>query len=117
VLSSDLYDAYGNLLSGGDSSDPYGYNGQAGYYTDHETGLILCTHRYYDPTVGRWINRNPIGYDGGINLYGYCWNGPIDGEDYYGYKGSGWFHRHIVVPAKAVDRIFYRVFIENKQKR
>ena len=81
VLSSDLYDAYGNLLSGGDTSDPYGYNAQDGYYTDHETGLILCTHRYYDPMVGRWINRDPIGYAGGINLYGYCGNGPMDDED------------------------------------
>ena len=45
VLSSDQYDAWGNLLSGGDPTDPCGYRAQAGYYTDHETGLILCGHR------------------------------------------------------------------------
>ena len=33
-------------------SDPYGYKGQFGYYTDRDTGLILCTHRYYDPATG-----------------------------------------------------------------
>jgi hypothetical protein len=31
--------------------------------------------------MGRWINRDPIGYDGGINLYGYCVNNPISNSD------------------------------------
>jgi RHS repeat-associated protein len=75
VLSTDAYDAYGNLVFGGDGSDPYGYKGQYGYYTDHETGLILCTHRYYDPTVGRWLTRDKLGYEGGIDLYEYCGGG------------------------------------------
>ena len=100
ILSSDLYDSFGNLLLGGDSSDPYGYHGQAGYYFDHETGLMLCTHRYYDPTVGRWINRDPIGYEGGINIYGYCGNNPVNGLDTEGfvnmvhaYIDSDWFQQ------------------------
>ena len=37
-----------------------------GYYTDAETGLILCLHRYYDPAAGRWFTRDPIGYAGGL---------------------------------------------------
>jgi len=78
VLSADQYDAWGNLLAGGDAQDPYGYNGQYGYYTDHETGLILCTHRYYDPQAGRWLTQDPIGYLGGMNLYGYCSGDPIN---------------------------------------
>ena len=56
--------------------DPFGFGGQAGYYTDTETGLILCTHRYYDPANGRWLTRDPIGYAGGVNLYGYVGNNP-----------------------------------------
>jgi RHS repeat-associated protein len=95
VLSTNAYDAYGNLLAGVGSDpngyagvDPYGYKGQYGYYTDHETGLILCTHRYYDPTVGRWLTRDKLGYDGGINLYGYCGGDPVGGVDPSGTASS-----------------------------
>lgn len=81
VLSTDVYDPWGNLLSGGDPTDPVGYGGQWGYYTDHETGLLLCTLRYYDPAAGRWLTRDPIGYQGGLNLYAYCGNDPVDALD------------------------------------
>ena len=55
--------------------------GSSGYYTDHETGLILCTHRYYDPQTGRWLTKDPIGHEGGVNLYGYCNNDPVNAVD------------------------------------
>ena len=77
VLSSDLYDAYGNLLKGGDNLDPYGFCAIGGYYTDRETGLILCSYRYYDPAKGRFLTYDPISYNGGDNLYRYCNNKPI----------------------------------------
>lgn len=48
-------------------------------------GLVLCTHRYYDPSVGRWLTRDPMGYDGGVNLYGYCGNDPVDYSDSLGF--------------------------------
>lgn len=79
-VTADLYDAYGSLLAGG-ASDPYGYCGQWGYYKDSETGKTLCTFRYYDPSAGRSLTRDPIGYRGGINLYGYVRNGPVDRLD------------------------------------
>ena len=76
VIGSYSFTAWGKR-SGGTGGDPYtGFGGQYGYYTDYETGLILCTHRYYDPNNGRWLTRDPIGYDGGINLYGYVGNDP-----------------------------------------
>ena len=56
---------------------PYGYGGQAGYYTDSETGLCAVLWRYYDPNTGRWLNRDPIGYAGGRNLYAYCGGNPV----------------------------------------
>ena len=80
VLSSDLYDAYGNRMVGS-STDPYGYGGMWGYYTDVETGLILCTYRYYDPQNGRWLTRDPLGYLGGVNLYAYVNNNPENRAD------------------------------------
>jgi RHS repeat-associated protein len=68
------------------SADPFGYQGQAGYYGDIETGLYLCTFRYYEPREGRWLNEDPIGYVGGVNLYGYCQANPANGADPRGLK-------------------------------
>lgn len=80
VLSSDLFDAYGQRLSGS-QTDPFGYRAQFGYYTDSETGLQLLTYRYYDPSSGRFITRDPISYSGGINLYSYVTNSPTGSSD------------------------------------
>ena len=85
VASSDLYDAYGSRTGTAAQADPFGYGAQAGYYTDTETGLVLCTHRYYDPAAGRWLTRDPIGYAGGVNLYGYVGNDPGNQIDPSGY--------------------------------
>ena len=80
VTSTTQYDAYGLLLSGS-PPDPSGFGAQAGYYTDHETGLILAGHRYYDPAEGRWITPDPIGYAGGMNAYEYCGDNPVGAVD------------------------------------
>jgi len=79
VLSTDLYDGFGKQRSG--AADVFGFGGQAGYYTDVETGLILCTNRHYDPQQGRFLTRDPLGYGGGINLYSYTGNNPVNRMD------------------------------------
>jgi RHS repeat-associated protein len=48
-----------------------------GQYFDDETGLHYNTFRYYDPGVGRFITQDPIGLDGGNNLYEYVKNPTI----------------------------------------
>ena len=67
-----------------------GFGGQFGYYTEQNTklssdprdrGLILCTFRYYDPINARWLTRDPVGYDGDINLYGYTSGNPVMNAD------------------------------------
>ena len=62
----------GNGLPSTARAEPIGFGGQWGNYTDPETGLLCLGHRYYDPGTGRFLNRDPIGYAGGENLYGYC---------------------------------------------
>ncbi len=37
--------------------------------------------RYYSPAQGRFLSRDPIGFDGGINLYAYCYDDPINYDD------------------------------------
>jgi len=88
-----IYEGYGALrqdvkLSAGATGgttvgarDPVGFGGQFGYYTDTETGLLCLTHRYYDPGTGKFVNRDPIGYKGGINLYGFADGNPVNESD------------------------------------
>jgi RHS repeat-associated protein len=61
-----------------------GFGGQFGYYTD-DTGRTLLGHRFYDAGMGRFVTRDPIGYKGGINLYGFTGNNPVNESDPSGY--------------------------------
>ena len=82
IAATYLFDAWGTrAFSSADTaatSDPYsGYGSSSGYISDWETGLQLLGHRYYDPGTGRFLNRDPIGMAGGVNVYAYCRNSPI----------------------------------------
>jgi RHS repeat-associated protein len=78
--------SFGQYHASTTPSDPFGFGGQAGYTTDRSTGLVLLGHRYYDPGQGRFLNRDPISYGGGINLYNYVGNSPLNGSDPSGLK-------------------------------
>ena len=47
-----------------------------GQYLDAETGLHYNDRRYYDPDTGRYTSRDPLGFEGGINLYAYAGASP-----------------------------------------
>ncbi|MDD2024133.1 RHS domain-containing protein, partial [Pseudomonas putida] len=62
-----------------------------GQYFDQETGLHYNTFRYYDCELGRFVTQDPIGLDGGFNLYRYV-SSPFTGVDPWGWcekKGMG----------------------------
>jgi len=48
-----------------------------GQYYDQETGLHYNYHRYYDPKLGRYLTPDPIGLEGGINLFVYVASNPL----------------------------------------
>lgn len=51
----------------------------------HEpSGMVYYLHRFYDPQNGRWLNRDPLGEEGGVNLYGFVFNNPIRLLDAWG---------------------------------
>ncbi|PID76196.1 MAG: hypothetical protein CSB22_00370 [Deltaproteobacteria bacterium] len=53
-------------------------------YFDKETGLIHYTFRNYDSKTGRWTSRDPLGEHGGLNMYGFVLNDPVNWVDPYG---------------------------------
>ncbi|HEY4248711.1 MAG TPA: RHS repeat-associated core domain-containing protein [Lacunisphaera sp.] len=53
-------------------------------YTDDETGLLYYGFRYYQPTTGRFLGRDPSEEDGGTNLYAFVENDGINAVDYLG---------------------------------
>jgi RHS repeat-associated protein len=59
-----------------------------GHYLDPELGLHLNRFRYYDPRLARYIQSDPWGISGGLNLYAYRLN-PLGEVDVRGLGGSG----------------------------
>jgi len=53
----------------------------AGREYDDETQLYYDRARYLDPALGRFVSEDPIGLDGGVNLYAFVGNDPINGWD------------------------------------
>ncbi|CAB3762419.1 MULTISPECIES: RHS repeat-associated core domain-containing protein [Burkholderia] len=68
-----------------DIRNPIRFQGQ---YFDHETGLHYNRHRYYDPSSGRFIRKDPIGLVGGLNAYAYVKN-PVTWTDPLGLQAMG----------------------------
>jgi len=72
------YDAYGNLIkSKGEASSSNMFRFSTKYY-DVETGLFYYGFRYYSTSLGRWTNRDIIGERGGLNLYLFVNNTPVN---------------------------------------
>lgn len=49
-------------------------------------GVTHYGYRYYDPVTGRWPSRDPIGENGGLNLYGFVGNDGVNRLDFLGFK-------------------------------
>ena len=77
------YDSYGNVLSDTNPgfAIPFGF---AGGLLDGDTGLIRFGFMDYEPSIGRWTARDPIGLSGGLNVYGYVHNSPAQFVDLFG---------------------------------
>ncbi|HEX6719181.1 MAG TPA: RHS repeat-associated core domain-containing protein [Pyrinomonadaceae bacterium] len=79
------YDPYGRATKFGATADAdFGY---AGYYVHRPSGLNLTMYRAYDANFGRWLSRDPIEERGGLNLYGYVNNSPVNSSDPTGLLG------------------------------
>jgi RHS repeat-associated protein len=82
VVEEIDYDEFGNVTN--DTSPgltPFGFAG--GLY-DKDTGLVRFGARDYDASVGRWLSKDPARFAGGMNLYGYVVNDPVNFTDSLG---------------------------------
>ncbi len=90
VTDNYSFKAFGEeLASGGGTANPYRYVGAFGYYRDTANRYYVRA-RHLSVPDGRWISRDPIGFDGGDwNLYRYFINRPVMWNDLSGFESKG----------------------------
>ena len=94
MFESYNYDAYGNVTiknSGGSVISTSAYGNRflfQGREYDYATQLYHFRARWYDTETGRWLSNDPIGISGGLNLYAFCSNDPVNFVDPSGREGS-----------------------------
>lgn len=76
------YDAYGKSMLG-----PPPVKGFAGMYFHGSSGLYFTRNRVFDPEIARWLTRDPIAEQGGLNLYAYVNGNPLRYVDRSGNMG------------------------------
>ena len=120
ILVNYEFDSYGNLLNtpqtgvltgNGEplaNANPFRYSG---YQYDPETQLYYLKYRYYVPSLGRFLTRDPmISY----NRYMYCSNNPVNFVDPLGLADAelepGHYEKYVYIPFK------YPVIIDNKAR-
>jgi RHS repeat-associated protein len=122
VVERYTYDPYGNVTIWDDDwSDEISWANSkqnhilySGYYFDDESGLYSVRHRYYHPTLGRWLSRDPVGYADVMSLYEYVRSRPttiLDPRGLYGentHWAGTWFHAvNAIIDAWLEQRAYY----------
>lgn len=75
-------------------------------YTDGASGLVYYGYRFYNPQLGLWLNPDPLGEEGGLNLYQAFFNAPTDYVDVDGLQN---------VPMNPVVRPAPRIVVRPRQ--
>ena len=94
LVAEYAYDAFGNTISSsGSMASVFPHRFSTKYY-DSETSLYYYGYRYYSPSLGRWISRDPIEEEDAPNLHLFVFNGSL-----YAVDSLGWFtiyiHTHL----------------------
>ena len=84
VVAQFTFDPYGNVLEQAGAATDFLRIRFSTKYADSEVGIVSYLMRFYKPSNGRWINRDPIEESGGENLYAFCKNNPVFNVDING---------------------------------
>jgi RHS repeat-associated protein len=96
-LEKYTYDAFGNAtVTNWDGTNPRGYSNYGNRFMFQgrewlsELGIYDFRNRMYDPSIGRFLQMDPLGFDGGdTNLFRYCGDDPVNGSDPTGLHDLG----------------------------
>ena len=83
-VATYLYGPFGQIIS---SSGTIAANNPIRFSSeqfDADLGLVYYNYRYYSPELGRWLSKDPIGEEGGLNLYLMCGNNVVNVWDVLG---------------------------------
>ena len=86
-----------------------------GQYYDSETGLNQNYFRDYDPSVGRYVESDPIGLKAGINTYGYVRGSPVMHGDFFGLLPGDCYLTQNAAGADAVNDINWQSIQSNTE--
>ncbi|MCK4761805.1 MAG: RHS repeat-associated core domain-containing protein [Candidatus Aminicenantes bacterium] len=126
VIDNRTYDTFGNLVNQSGSSQ--GNLGFQSKYYDVESGLYYFYHRYYSPANGRFINEDPIGFNGGINMFAFVGNDPVNFIDIYGLDSLTdnqkvlhamcciWYHTYMDPPEKKAKELSFMAYEHKTEK-
>jgi RHS repeat-associated protein len=94
VLDRYSYDVYGtptirdgngNVIGNSSCGNVLFFQGRV---RDRYIGIYNFRNRYYSPTLGRFLQVDPIREEGGVNLYNYVGNNPVNRVDLLGLQGA-----------------------------